>query len=405
MGKFDELKKDNNRIINETKIETSKFIEIADDFKRVKEIYSCPNIIISNINEQFKSATKLDKTDITFLFFAIALQCVRQYFLTNFELKEDRPDDKQSADDTKGHKDEHSDRHHKLYNPSIAEIIASPVPFDAQFGSAELSAGIGGGYGHRAKTLGHDPILGWIFGTANIATSTLTAWNFNSYHIKTGLTKDGRKMDKLSSHADTKKVFLYTKDKLLDEGLEGKGKIGVSLLKEAIHLKSDINSKAGLPLPIVSTISPEFAEKLARKGVDTANVINVGKQSTYAVFINSIISMIHTLFYDESVDISENLYEVRTRKILSYSNVIASASNVIVVAVTEAVALLGENPELAKKGLSYLDIGGILVTCYRLISDHKFIKEVKAEFLEHEWYNVIYGEEYKSIKEVENDEQ
>lgn len=405
MGKFDKLQKENNLIINQAKIETNNFDEIANDFKRVNEIYSCPNIIISNINEQFKSATKLDKTDITFLFFATTLQCVRQYFLTNFELKDDRPNDKDSAKNTKGHSDEHSDRHHKLYNPSIEEIILSPVPFDAQFGSTELSAGIGGGYGHRAKTLGHDPVLGWIFGTANIATSTLTSWDFNSYHIKTGLTKDNRKMDKLSSHADTSKVFLYTKNKLLDEGIEGKSKIGISLLKEAIHLKSDINSKAGLPIPLVSTISPEFAEKLARNGVDMANVINVGKQAAYATLINTIISMIHALFYDESVDGNEKLYQVRTRKILSYSNVIASASNVIAVAITEAVACITENPKLAKKGLSYLDIGGILVTCYRLVSDQKFIKQVKTEFLEHEWFNAVYGEEYKFINEVKNNEQ
>lgn len=42
------------------------------------------------------------------------------------------------------------------------------------FGSKDFDLGIGSGFTHRAKTLGHDHILGWIFGTMNIATSTIT---------------------------------------------------------------------------------------------------------------------------------------------------------------------------------------------------------------------------------------
>ena len=44
--------------------------------------------------------------------------------------------------------------------------------------------------------------------------------------------------------------------------MEGKEKIGVSLMKEAIHLKSDMYSTASLPLPIISTISVESHENL-----------------------------------------------------------------------------------------------------------------------------------------------
>ena len=44
--------------------------------------------------------------------------------------------------------------------------------------------------------------------------------------------------------------------------MEGKEKIGVSLMKEAIHLKSDMYSTASLPLPIISTISVESARNL-----------------------------------------------------------------------------------------------------------------------------------------------
>lgn len=53
--------------------------------------------------------------------------------------------------------------------------------------------------------------------------------------------------------------------------------VGASLNKGAIHLKSDIGSIAGLPLPIVSTISLEAAQRLAKYGLDTGNVLNIMK--------------------------------------------------------------------------------------------------------------------------------
>lgn len=396
MSKFDKMKKQTKSIVSEAKNETSHFQEIADEYRRVEKTYSNVSVILNDIDRQFESATKLDKLDITFLFFATALQCVRQYFLTPFR---DRLTDKEAANATKGHEKESSNRVHRYYNPNLEEIITNPVPFDAIYGGKDFDLGLSGN-SHRAKTLGHDPILGWIFGTANIATSTMTTWNFQSYHIKTGMDALNRHRDQISTHADTAKVFSYTFDKILNQGMEGKEKIGASLIKEAIHLKSDVGSVNSLPIPLVSSaISPEFALKLADYGFDAANIIDVGKQATFAILINFFISMIHALCYDEAKHGSQILYQVKTRKILSYSNLIATASNIIAVAVTEVIAATTGNADLARKGLKYFDIGGLLVTCQRLISDHKFIKQVKLEFMEKEWYNAVYGEEYKFMME------
>ena len=62
------------------------------------------------------------------------------------------------------------------------------------------------------------------------------------------------------------------------------------------------------------------------------------------------------------------LYEVRTRKILLLSNLLASSSNLVYVALTHD----------SKK----LDVGGILVTITRLFSDIRFITKIKQEFIE-----------------------
>ena len=101
--------------------------------------------------------------------------------------------------------------------------------------------------------------------------------------------------------------------------------------------------------------------------------------------------MIHGLFYEESFG-ARNLYDVRTRKILTYSNLIASASNLIAVAVVEVMAVATSNAELGRNGIRYLDVGGLAVTIYRIVNDRKFIKQVKQEFLEKEFYNIVMGE-------------
>ena len=396
ISKYDKLKQQSEKVFAATDKKVGHREEIADELKRVSNIAHNAGSIVFELDREFSAATKLCGVDITFLFFAIALQCIRQYVLTPFE---DRVNDQEAAKSTKGHNEEHSDRKHRYYNPTLEEIHNNPVPFDANL-QAEKIKGVfkgTGKLGHRL-TLGHDPILGWVFGTANIATSTLTTWGFDSYHIKTRQAKKrGEKFaaaDFLTNHADTRKVLEYTKKKLIDDGLEGKLKIAESLRKEYIHLKSDVNTVHSLPFPVVSTISPDIANKMADYGIDTCNLIAVSKQAKYSILINFIIAMIHRMIYDESSNISLDMYKVKTRKILLYSNIVATTSNVIAIAITETYAAMKNNVELAKNGIKYLDVGGMAVTLYRLISDRNFIQKVKMEFMEKKMYDMIMGEEF-----------
>jgi hypothetical protein len=339
---------------------------IASESLRVADYAHNAKRTIDDLDAEFERQTGLTKVDITFLFFATAAQCVRQYILTGFP---ERLDDQTAANATKGHTEEHSNRCHKWYNPSLEEIITNPVPFDAMYGSPDFDLGLSGRT-HRRKTLGHDPVLGWIFGTANIATSTLTTNNLASYHVKTG---EVLIRDKITNNAQTPYVFFYVKEKLLHNGIEGKKIIAASLVKEAVHLKSDINTKESLPFPIVSSLSPGLADTLASYGLDMANIASVGKQASYAIVINMLIGMIHYLVHEFNKGESGKLYEVRTRKILSYSNYIASASNLLYVTISAA---LGNEAAFRK-----LDIGGFIVTLYRLISDSAFIQKIKEEFI------------------------
>lgn len=337
--------------------------------RRVRTIVEDTGQILYDLDEQFCKQTGLTKLDMEFLFVAIGLQIARQYLLTKFP---QRLDDQTAAKSTVGHNEEHSNRKHRYYNPSLDEIITNPVPFDANIGSNGALCG-GGKMGHRVTAIGHDPLLGLIVGTANIATATLTTSSFDSYHIYTNA--GGR--DYFKNQARTELVLSNTTNKLLYCGVEGKTIMGASLMKEIIHLKSDINTKRSLPLPVVSAINPKLASELAEYGLDMANVLAVGKQVTYATLINTMIAMVHRLLFDGVSAMDRKLYEVRTRKILSYSNLVASSSNIAVVALTEDMSLL--------------DIGGFGVTVYRLITDKRFIRDVKEEFIFGSYKDMITG--------------
>ena len=38
-------------------------------------------------------------------------------------------------------------------------------------------------------------------------------------------------------------------------------------------------------------------------------------------------------------------------------------------------------------------------TLYRIVSDYKFIHEIKRDFLKNEFYNIVVGEDYDFMKE------
>ena len=318
MNRFDKLRQEKSEYSEEYLKSTEA---IANECKRTAYVAKHASEIIADIDKEFENATKLSKTDIAFLFLAVGLQCCRQYLFTDFKSKDERPGDQEQAEKTPGKEtfDPHDqkaredagleERHHKLYNPTLQEIILHPVPFDANRYNGMFEKGQEPlkGYGklkHRGATIGHDPVLGLIFGTANIATSTLTTWDMRSYHILSQLGKG----DIFACNADTSKVFYYTRKKLLNDGIEGKEIVATSLIKEIIHLQSDIDSKDSLPLPMVNLIDDKLASELAKYGLDMANVKTVAEQATFSMLINAIIGMIHRLFYNEE-KLSSDLYK------------------------------------------------------------------------------------------------
>lgn len=253
------------------------------------------------------------------------------------------------------------------------------------------------GTNHRVKTLGHDPWLGYFFGTCNILTNTMTLGKdngFRSLHIG----KDEFGKPAAIAEANTQKMFEYA----VKRYKESKATIGLAVIKQAYHIKSDEYSKEGLSLPFLQLLfDSEVIQELCESGIDYSKIDFLGTvavQTAFAEVINYVISVAHriTIAIEENAKASEcltkeqvvqslkknaTLNEVRTRKVIVISECIASSVNAIVIGGIETAAAYTENEVLAKEALKKLDLGGYLSTVIHLFSDIRFISKIKKDFI------------------------
>ena len=349
---------------------------------------------VQRINDEFSHKTDIkNKKDMSFLMVATALQTARWLIIQKIcgDLGQTIDSDSRLNHNDKSIKDsvkesnksfqerfkDHGHRESTKKYKSWEQIIFSSAPFDTIVGSPNFEENLEGKY-HRYKTLGHDPILGWIFGTANFITDTCTLSNFNSYRI----SREGT--PHFSEHTNLATIFYEVFDSTKEDWL----RLPAGVFAEFVHLKSDAFTKLGLPVPILEIFSESLAGDLYKSQYDSLCLLKdlkiVGQQAGFSILINMIIGLIHGLFYDKEKDGDRKLYEVRTRKILSISNALASAGNIAYAVGTE--------------DWRKLDVGGILVTLYRLFTDVRFITKMKKDFVETEMDKVLADE----IKELDS---
>lgn len=327
------------------------------------------------INAEFSRKTGIvNKTDLSFLAIATALQTIKA-LLYPYIAQQFGYGNTVDASKRMGHmafEREHRQaaekfrNKHQKRNPNgyWMNMVFQTVPYDAIKGSKEaLGKGLTGN-DHRLRTLGHDPVLGWIFGTANILTDTMTLNTFQTYRVaRNPLMVTSVQVDPITFISEVAEMIKGDKMNL-----------PAAIFTEAIHLKSDIYTKRGLPVPILNTFNESFATELYNSQYDALCFARDAKFITgsagISIFFDMVIGLIHSLFYNPNKDESKKLYQVRTRKILLISNLIASSSSVIATCITK-------NPK-------QLDIGGLLVTVGHLFSDLRFIVKVKQEFVESE---------------------
>lgn len=337
--------------------------EVQGEYNRISEIAHHAPAIIENLDKQLKEKTKLSNSDVSFLFLCTAIQCARQYLLTNEKLRLSARQGDDLMEGTVGN----------IVPPKWQDILLQSVPYDAiQIGEHVTKSTNLSGTTHRFRTLGHDPVLGWIFGTANIMTNSLSKTNFETYQVKDMKIVRHYPMGVVGMLK--KSVENAQKDKLL---------LPTAIVRQAIHFGSDYFTKQGLPVPVVATVNNDVAKAMIMEG--NIDMWSISRGTAISTLINHLIAVIHRLFYRPESDGSPSQYEVRTRKILGYSNVLATGSNSIVVAFT--------------KDLTKLDVGGIIATLHRIISDYSFIQKIKRDFLKNEFYNIVVGNPYQFLEE------
>ena len=253
------------------------------------------------------------------------------------------------------------------------------------------------GKNHRVKTLGHDPWLGYLFGTCNILTNTMSLGKDNAFRtLHIGKDQSG----KLSAiaEADPTKMFEYSVKRFK----ESKATVGLAVIKQGYHIKSDEYSKEGLGLPFLQLLfESEIIQELCESGIDYAKLDFLGtvaKQTIFAEVINYVISIAHRIAIIcegnhienkkitkrqllQSLKKNATLNEVRTRKVILISECIASSVNAIVIGGIEIAAVMTENGELAKEAAKKIDIGGYISTVLHLFSDIRFISKIKKDFI------------------------
>lgn len=332
---------------------------------------------LEHINREFRRCTALDGVDLSMTVTAAALQTLRWVLMPEIGTTIDKAT-RITADEgeelVKKLKEEFVEKHkdwptekkqqgrrlREQEGKTWKEIIFSGVPYDVIKGSKKvLKVGLGGNT-HRYRTLGHDPILGWIFGTADILTDTLTLNNLVSYRVEKGSLTNKRVL--------IPQLFAETSDQIQSD----KYKLPAAVFRQAVHYKSDMYTKDGLPVPLLGAFNETLAGTLYSGQYDFLCFVRdskiEGTSAILSILINMIISLLHGLYYDENRDGNRDLFEVRTRKILLYSNVLASTGNA-------AAAWITKNRKM-------LDVGGLLITISRLYTDARFIARAKQEFIQ-----------------------
>lgn len=412
---LEELRKRRNRINaeykkNEEALENilTNVQTLADESNRVADIAQNSKQILDDLDREFEVKTGLQGQDVAFLFLAIGLQCLRIYGLNKLTQREKAT--KLKNDDGSYTLEGSIDREEKklmqkfddgiqempnLYYAPLNQIIANPkVPYDCTKVIGEVN--FFQHANHRFPTLGHDPILGLFFGTANILTNTISTTvkspvpgiRTNHVFYQSELTGSGNlKIANPMIQAgnilpcSTIKMCFAVRQRFEQD----KPAFVAALIKQILHIGTDMYTKAGIQFPGVNLIlTPEQTEKIT-KYVDWGTGVKAGASAVFAELINGLISLLHNLMYSDKIGVSRDVYNVRTKKIIMYSNVIASGSNIIATGLNMA-----HGNEAAIKDL---DIGGILVTVHHLIEEPKFIRKVKEEYIFGNFKQKILGQD------------
>lgn len=179
---------------------------------------------IKRLNQEYNQIHHLDKYDVAIAASAGILAGVLDILLVGVPHK--TPDGLKGGPLSNYVRDWFDKKFPEEEMEKLANSKVSKVPFDAQDNrnTTEYVQGLSAYY-HRLLSLGHDPLLGLLFGVVDILTGRMTT-----------IDKTGKIVSQVMEiYADRKESDVF-----------------VALAKQIIHFKSDITTSMGLPAPLMA---------------------------------------------------------------------------------------------------------------------------------------------------------
>ena len=334
---------------------------------------------LERIDREFKERTRLQDADAAFVVTATMLQVARVLVINSLTEVERagagnaKEDALHSFQDRvfSGFGDGAPAESSRLFASKSHILSSRGVPYDATRYEAE-NLKIFKGANHRFATLGHDPVLGLVFGTSNIMTNSITCVKDANVFGKNPL---------IGAPTGTVEMLVAAGRRVVSEP----DAAAAALIKQLIHIGTDLYTPCGIQVPFANLVLDKAHTEALTKYVSTGDVLKVGMQAGMTVLINWLIAALHgcsLIFKDDGSDYCTETYRARTKKIILISDTIATSSSVVQASITK-------NPEC-------LDLGGAAVLVYRLFSDARFVAKLKEEFLQSE-LDKIYDERAKGL--------
>ncbi len=179
---------------------------------------------ILQLNADFNQLHKLDKYDVAICASAGILSGAIDLLLVGIPQK--TPDGLQGGPLSNYVREWFDKKFPEEEMEKLANSKVSKVPYDAQDNrnTTEYVQGLSAYY-HRLLSLGHDPLLGLLFGVMDILTGRMTT-----------IDKTGKIVSQvMENYADRKESDIFA-----------------AIAKQIIHFKSDITTSMGLPAPMMA---------------------------------------------------------------------------------------------------------------------------------------------------------
>lgn len=247
------------------------------------------------------------------------------------------------------------------------------VPYDAQAAFDGTRIPGMAGRSHRIQSLGHDPVLGFVFGVFDILRGTVTGFSYE--HLK------GR----------------HTFVSLPSAGLGQETNLIAALLRHLGHLVSDVATPMGLPAPLLGLFQGINAGSFGPKGRNVGQIARwmylngydlrhflVGGLSPAVVEIvlRAGVMLRHYAEYGETpLDIAQHP---------KYRTMLLAAHGIAALANGGKVALMQGNPLAINLAQWYALVGYLVPSLhYWLFEEHRLRMEHLAKITEPAWDELL----------------